>query len=465
MSKDVLSENGCDLKAIRQNLDERLFSLARPKEVILEYLAMKKLEGNPRPILCLVGPHGIGKRTLIRCMAEALRQEVVPIPIGSRPAKEMRIGEVAARIVQSSTYIKKKNPVFLLEGIDKLNPTFQGETHRKLIEVIELTQDYALKKEELENTIDVSRAIFIATATNLASISAVLLNQMEIVEIEGYTEEEKVRIALGYIVPAEAGKSGLSGKLDFSAGAIVRIIRNYTRESGVERLSRLIRIICGRLAREQVEAGTGLRFELGAEDVPGYLGAAIFDYPAARIKEEIGAVTVLGYSENGGFLLDLEVLLIPGKGKRIFTGNLDRLFQESAMVAVDNLRSRQKQLGIEEDFHTKYDIHFHMLNGKIPKHGVSAGLAILCALFSALTKRPIKAEIGLSGEITLHGKVLGVGNIREKVMAAVRSGLKTVIIPEENKKDLKGVLPGLSDRLDIVFVDDVESAIKSVFSL
>lgn len=468
-----MSEKEMDLQLIRRNLDERLFGLHRPKEVILECLAVKKLKGT-YPILCLVGPRGVGKRTLVRCIAEVLGQQVIPITIGSRLSekenildkKGLSLGEVAARIVQSSFYIKKENPIFLLEGIDKLNPTFQGEICRTLTEVIELTQDYALKKGELENSIDFSKAIFIATATNLASIPAILFNQMEIVQIEGYTEEEKVRIALDYIVPREAKGCGLEEKLEFSTEAIPRIIRNYTREAGVEGLSRYIQIICRRFARAHAGEWLDSTIRLRAEEVPQYLGAALFDYPVARIKEEIGTVTVLGFSgDNGGVLLELEVLLIAGKGKMIFTGNSDQLFQESAMVAIDCLRSRQEQLGITQDFHIKYDIHFHIHNGKIPKYGLCAGLPILCALFSALTKRPIKGEIALSGEITLHGKVRAVGNIREKVMAAVRSGLRTVVIPQENEKDLEKILPGLLGRLKVIFVDDIEKVIQSVFSI
>ncbi|GIX37643.1 MAG: Lon protease [Silanimonas sp.] len=456
-----------DLKLAQQVLDADHFGLEKVKERILEYLAVQsrvaKMKG---PILCLVGPPGVGKTSLGQSIARATNRKFVRMALGGvRDEAEIRghrrtyIGSMPGRIVQNLNKVGSKNPLFMLDEIDKMSMDFRGDPSSALLEVLDPEQNHAFNDHYLEVDLDLSEVMFVATSNSL-NIPGPLLDRMEIIRIPGYTEEEKLNIAKRYLLPKQLKANGLKdGELEVAESALQDVVRYYTRESGVRGLEREIAKICRKVVKEIALAGppkvskkTGkpvarkpVRVDSG--NVHKYLGVRRYDFGRAEAQNEIGLVTGLAWTEVGGDLLQIEASLTPGKGNLLLTGQLGEVMQESVKAAYTVVRSRSLALGIDPEFHQKFDTHVHVPEGATPKDGPSAGIGMVTALVSALAKVPVRADVAMTGEITLRGRVLPIGGLKEKLLAALRGGIRTVVIPEENRKDLadlpKPVLEGL----------------------
>jgi len=456
-----------DLKRAEEILEEDHHGLEKVKERIVEYLAVqqrvKKIKG---PILCLVGPPGVGKTSIGRSIARATRREFGRMSLGGvRDEAEIRghrrtyIGSMPGKIMQTLIRVKKNNPLFLLDEIDKMSMDFRGDPASALLEVLDPEQNHTFQDHYLEVDFDLSRVMFVATSNTL-DIPPALLDRMEVIRIPGYTEDEKLAIAERYLVPKQMKNSGLGeGELVLKADAVREIIRTYTREAGVRNLEREIAKICRKVVKELQTDAQGETIEVGADELEHYLGVRRFRYGRAEEKDQVGQVTGLAWTEVGGELLNVEASVMPfGKGKLSHTGQLGDVMQESVQAALTVVRSRAPALGLEPGFHEKRDIHIHVPEGATPKDGPSAGIAACTALVSTLTGIPVKADVGMTGEITLRGEVLPIGGLKEKLLAAHRGGLKTVIIPEENRKDLTEIPENIRGALDIrpvQWIDDV----------
>jgi len=456
-----------DLKAAQQVLDADHFGLEKVKDRILEYLAVQsrvsKMKG---PILCLVGPPGVGKTSLGQSIAKATNRKFVRMSLGGvRDEAEIRghrrtyIGSMPGRIVQNLNKIGSKNPLFVLDEIDKMSMDFRGDPSSALLEVLDPEQNHSFNDHYLEVDLDLSEVMFVATSNSL-NIPGPLLDRMEIIRIPGYTEEEKLNIATRYLLPKQLKANGLKdGELGVAESALQDVVRYYTRESGVRSLEREIAKICRKVVKEIALAGpmpvakkTGKPaarkpVKVDAKNLDKYLGVRKYDFGRAEAQNEVGLVTGLAWTEVGGDLLQIEASLSPGKGALLLTGQLGDVMQESAKAAYTVVRSRSAAFGIDPDFHQKFDTHVHVPEGATPKDGPSAGIGMVTSLVSALTKVPVRADVAMTGEITLRGRVLPIGGLKEKLLAALRGGIRTVIIPEENRKDLvdlpKSVLQGL----------------------
>jgi ATP-dependent Lon protease len=447
-----------DLKKAEEILEADHYGLEKVKERILEYLAVQqrvdKLKG---PILCLVGPPGVGKTSLGQSIARATNRKFVRISLGGvRDEAEIRghrrtyIGSLPGKIIQSMAKVKVKNPLFMLDEVDKMSMDFRGDPSSALLEVLDPEQNHTFNDHYLEVDYDLSEVMFVATANTL-NIPPPLLDRMEVIRLSGYTEDEKVNIATKYLVPKQLRANGLKpDEIVISEAAVRDIIRYYTREAGVRNLEREISKICRKVTKALVLGETKTkRIVITPRSLEKYLGVRRYRYGVAEQANQIGQVTGLAWTEVGGELLTVEAVIVPGKGKLTITGKLGDVMQESIQAALSVVRARSAKLGIPVDFYQKHDFHVHVPEGAIPKDGPSAGIAMCVAIVSALTKIPVRADVAMTGEITLRGEVLPIGGLKEKLLAAHRGNIKTVLIPEENRKDLVEIPKNVRDSLDI----------------
>ena len=446
-----------DLAMAESVLEEDHYGLEKVKERILEYLAVqqrvKKLKG---PILCLVGPPGVGKTSLGRSIARATGRDFTRMSLGGvRDEAEIRghrrtyIGSLPGKIIQNLAKLSVRNPLFLLDELDKMSMDFRGDPSSALLEVLDPEQNHAFSDHYLEVDFDLSDVMFVATA-NTMNIPAPLLDRMEVIRIPGYTEDEKINIAMRYLLPKQIESNGLEpDEISISENAIRDIVRYYTREAGVRNLEREISKICRKVVKELVLHNKGKKITVTPRNLEKYLGVKRFRYGRAEEYDQVGQVTGLAWTEVGGELLTIESAIVPGKGKMIHTGQLGEVMQESIHAATTVVRSRAELLGIDPEFHQKYDIHIHVPEGATPKDGPSAGVGMCTALVSALTDIPVRADVAMTGEITLRGEVLPIGGLKEKLLAAHRGGISIVLIPEENRKDLADMPRNVQDTLDI----------------
>jgi ATP-dependent Lon protease len=446
-----------DLAAAENILEEDHFGLEKVKERILEYLAVqqrvKKLKG---PILCLVGPPGVGKTSLGRSIARATGRKFTRMSLGGvRDEAEIRghrrtyIGSLPGKIIQNLAKLSVRNPLFLLDEMDKMSMDFRGDPSSALLEVLDPEQNNSFGDHYLEVDFDLSDVMFVATA-NTMNIPAPLLDRMEVIRIPGYTEDEKINIAMRYLLKKQIELNGLKEtEISISENAIRDIVRYYTREAGVRNLEREISKICRKVVKELVLHKKGKKISVTPRNIEKYLGVKRFRYGRVEENDQVGQVTGLAWTEVGGELLTIESTMVSGKGKMIHTGQLGDVMQESIHAAMTVVRSRSGSLGIEPDFYQKYDIHIHVPEGATPKDGPSAGVGMCTALVSALTNIPVRADVAMTGEITLRGEVLPIGGLKEKLLAAHRGGMSIVLIPEENRKDLAEIPRNVKDKLDI----------------
>lgn len=473
-----------DLKVAQDTLDADHFGLDKVKDRILEYLAVqsrvKQMKG---PILCLVGPPGVGKTSLGQSIAKATNRKFVRMSLGGvRDEAEIRghrrtyVGSMPGRIVQNLNKVGSRNALFVLDEIDKMSMDFRGDPSSALLEVLDPEQNNAFNDHYLEVDLDLSEVMFVATSNSL-NIPGPLLDRMEVIRIPGYTEDEKLNIAMRYLVPKQLKANGLKPEeLEIEADAIQDVVRYYTRESGVRNLEREVAKICRKVVKEialggpaplakPAKAGKKAAAKkkalvvVNGKNLEKYLGVRRFDFGRAEEQNEIGLVTGLAWTEVGGDLLQIESTLVPGKGALILTGQLGNVMKESASAALSVVRSRAERLGIDAEFLQKHDVHVHVPDGATPKDGPSAGIAMVTSLVSMLTKVPIRAEVAMTGEITLRGRVTAIGGLKEKLLAALRGGITTVIIPEENRKDLADIPANVTRDLKIIPVKWIEEVL------
>ena len=449
-----------DINKAEAILEDDHYGLEKVKERILEYLAVqqrvKKLKG---PILCLVGPPGVGKTSLGRSIARATNRKFVRMSLGGmRDEAEIRghrrtyVGSMPGKIVQNMAKIKTRNPLILLDEIDKMAADFRGDPASALLEVLDPEQNSTFNDHYLEVDYDLSEVMFVTTANSL-NISPPLLDRMEVIRISGYTEDEKINIATKYLLAKQIKNNGLKNKeISITETAIRDIVRYYTREAGVRSLEREIAKICRKVVKQilsQSETENAKKISVTSRNIEKYLGVKRFRFGKAEDQDQVGQVTGLAWTEVGGELLTIESAVVPGKGKETFTGQLGDVMQESIKAAVTVIRSRSQQLGIDPEFYSENDIHFHVPEGATPKDGPSAGVGMCTSLVSALTGIPVKASVAMTGEITLRGEVLPIGGLKEKLLAALRGGIETVLIPHENERDLAEIPDNIKQSLTI----------------
>ncbi len=455
------TDDNLDIAHAAEVLEEHHYGLPKAKDRILEYIAVRNLKPKRtrQPILCFVGPPGTGKTSLGKSIAEALGRKFVRVSLGGvRDEAEIRghrrtyIGALPGRILQTMKRAGTINPVFMLDEVDKLGNDFRGDPSAALLEVLDPEQNYAFSDHYLELPYDLSKVLFITTANTLATIPPALLDRMEVIEFPGYVEEEKIHIARRFLIPRQMEESGLSEEdIRFTDAALRRVIREYTNEAGVRNLEREIGRICRKVARLKAE---GKRFphRITGRTVARFLGPAMYFDMEAETEDEVGVAMGLAWTVTGGEVMPVEVLLMDGKGDLRITGQIGDVMQESAQAALSYLKAHRTDFGLEAEAFEKTDIHIHVPEGAVPKDGPSAGVTMAVALISAFTHRPVRHEVAMTGEITLRGKVLPVGGVREKVLAAHRHGLKTVILPERNLKDLEDVPKSALQALRVVAV-------------
>ncbi|QRG69368.1 endopeptidase La [Brevibacillus choshinensis] len=462
------TEDNLDIKHAEEVLDEDHYGLEKPKERVLEYLAVQKLVNSMRgPILCLVGPPGVGKTSLARSVARALGREFVRISLGGvRDEAEIRghrrtyVGALPGRIIQGMKQAGTINPVFLLDEIDKLASDFRGDPASALLEVLDPNQNDKFSDHYIEETYDLTNVMFITTANSLDTIPRPLLDRMEVISISGYTELEKLNILRGYLLPKQMEDHGLGkDKLQMNEDAMLKLVRLYTREAGVRNLNREAANVC-RKAAKIIVGGEKKRVVVTAKTLEALLGKPRYRYGLAEKKDQVGSVTGLAWTQAGGDTLNVEVSILAGKGKLTLTGQLGDVMKESAQAAFSYIRSRASEWGIDPEFHEKNDIHIHVPEGAIPKDGPSAGITMATALVSALTGIPVKKEVGMTGEITLRGRVLPIGGLKEKCMSAHRAGLTTIILPKDNEKDIEDIPESVREALTFYPVEHLDEVLR-----
>jgi ATP-dependent Lon protease len=458
------TEDRLDVTAAEQILNEDHYGLEKVKERILEYLAVcqltKQLKG---PILCLIGPPGVGKTSLAKSVARAINRKFVRFSLGGvRDEAEIRghrrtyVGALPGKIIQIMKQAGSKNPVILLDEVDKMSTDFRGDPSSALLEVLDPEQNCAFGDHYLEVAFDLSKVLFITTANTYQGIPRPLLDRMEVISISGYTEEEKLEIAKRHLLPKQTKDHGMEMEDLILPESVLRMVINgYTRESGVRSLERQLAGICRKAAREIVQ--TAKRpVRVSKANLHKFLGTVKYRYNMAEEEDQVGLATGLAWTEVGGDILMIEVTLVKGKGQLILTGKLGEVMRESAQAAYSYIRSRAQELGIQEDFYEHYDLHIHIPEGAIPKDGPSAGITIATAIVSALTNRPVRKDVAMTGEITLRGRVLPIGGLKEKVLAAHRGGIKKVIVPRENQRDLEEIPANVTRKVDIELVESMD---------
>lgn len=462
------TEDIIDLAHSEEILNNDHYGLEKVKERVLEYLAVQKLTNSLKgPILCLVGPPGVGKTSLARSIATSLNRNFVRVSLGGvRDESEIRghrrtyVGAMPGRIIQGMKKAKTVNPVFLLDEIDKMSNDFRGDPSAALLEVLDPEQNHNFSDHYIEEPYDLSKVMFVATANTLSSIPGPLLDRMEIISIAGYTELEKVHIAREHLLPKQLKEHGLrKGNLQVRDEALLEIIRYYTREAGVRTLERQIAKVCRKVAKIIVTAERK-RIVVTEKKIVDLLGKHIFRYGQAEKTDQVGMATGLAYTAAGGDTLAIEVSVAPGKGKLILTGKLGDVMKESAQAAFSYIRSRAEELQIDPNFHEKNDIHIHVPEGAVPKDGPSAGITMATALISALTGIPVSKEVGMTGEITLRGRVLPIGGLKEKTLSAHRAGLTKIILPAENEKDLDDIPESVKENLTFVLASHLDEVLE-----
>jgi len=466
------TENKFTLMESENILEEDHYGLKKVKERIIEYLAVQLLaKKNKGPILCLVGPPGVGKTSIAKSVARATNRKFVRISLGGvRDEAEIRghrrtyIGAMPGKIIQSLKKAGSNNPVFCLDEVDKLSSDFRGDPSSALLEVLDPEQNIAFNDNYLDVDYDLSDVMFITTANVLQTIPAPLQDRMEVIRIAGYTELEKLQIAKKFLVAKQREANGLLPEnIEFSRGALLRIIRQYTREAGVRNLEREIASVCRKVAKEIVNNGNKKKLIISSKSIPKYLGVPKYRHGEIEGKSEIGLTIGLAWTEVGGELLVIEASIMEGTGKMVMTGKLGDVMQESVQAALTYIRARAEQFGLPKNFYNKIDIHVHVPEGAIPKDGPSAGIAMATSIASALMKKKVRSDMAMTGEITLRGRVLPIGGLKEKILAAHRGNIKMVIIPKDNEKDLAEVPQNVQNALKIVFVDHVDEVFKIAF--
>lgn len=447
-----------DLGNAQINLDEDHYGLEKVKERIVEYLAVQNRVGKSKaPILCLVGPPGVGKTSLGQSIAKAVNRKFVRMALGGvRDEAEIRghrrtyIGSMPGKILQNMTKVNSNNPLFLLDEVDKMGQDLRGDHSSALLEVLDPEQNHTFTDHYAEIEYDLSDVMFVATANSM-NIPEPLLDRMEIIRLAGYTEQEKVSIAHKYLIPKQFKNNGLKkSELNITERAVKDIVQFYTREAGVRRLEQEIAKICRKVVKAIATMKNPTKFIVSNKNIADYLGVKVYDIGLAAKKNQVGQVTGLAWTQVGGELLTIEAVELPGKGKTILTGKLGDVMQESIHAALSVVRNRAKRLGIDELFHEKKDIHIHFPEGATPKDGPSAGIGITTAIISSLTGIPVRSDVAMTGEITLRGEVLPIGGLKEKLLAAHRGNIKTVIIPEQNAKDLADIPDEIKSQMEII---------------
>ncbi|TWI57074.1 endopeptidase La [Halalkalibacter nanhaiisediminis] len=462
------TEDQLDVIRAEEILNEDHYGLEKVKERVLEYLAVQQLTRELKgPILCLAGPPGVGKTSLARSIARSLNRNFVRISLGGvRDEAEIRghrrtyVGAMPGRVIQGMKKAGSINPVFLLDEIDKMANDFRGDPSAALLEVLDPEQNNTFSDHYIEEPYDLSKVMFVTTANNISTIPGPLLDRMEIISIAGYTEVEKIQIAKNHLLPKQMKDHGLTkGMLQVKEEAIQKVVRYYTREAGVRSLERQLASLCRKTAKKIV-SNEKKRVILTPKIVEEMLGKPRFRYGLAEVEDQIGAATGLAYTSAGGDTLSIEVSVAPGKGKLTLTGKLGDVMKESAQAAFSYIRSRSEELKIDPSFNEKNDIHIHVPEGATPKDGPSAGITMATALVSALTGRPVKKEVGMTGEITLRGRVLPIGGLKEKSMSAHRAGLTTIIIPKDNEKDLEDIPESVRNDLQYILVSHLDEVLE-----
>lgn len=458
-----------DLNNVQHILDEDHYGLDKVKKRIIEYLAVKQKTGNLKaPILCFYGPPGVGKTSLGRSIARALGRKFVKSSLGGvsdeaeiRGHRRTYVGSMPGRIIQGMRKAKTTNPVFLLDEIDKIGSSYKGDPSSALLEVLDPEQNFAFNDNYIEEPYDLSNVLFICTANYLGNIPEPLRDRLELIEVNSYTLIDKMHIAKEHLIKKEMDANGLKeSDITFEDDALAYIIERYTREAGVRELERKISSICRRVVVNLVSKKRKTKEIITIKKVKEYLGTEIFDSTAKEKGAQVGVVTGLAYTEFGGDILPIEVNNFPGKGNLVLTGKLGDVMKESCSIAYDYIKANAKKYGIDDEVFAKNDLHIHFPEGAVPKDGPSAGCAITVAIISCLTNHPVSGDIAMTGEVTLRGKALAIGGLREKSLAALRSGIKKIIIPSENKKHVSELPKEVKDNLEIIYMDSVDKAIE-----
>jgi ATP-dependent Lon protease len=466
-----MDEEKLDLTEAQRILDEDHYGLEKVKERVLEYLAVHKLTDKMRgPILCFVGPPGVGKTSIGKSISRSHGRKFIRMSLGGvRDEAEIRghrrtyVGALPGRIIQSISQAGTRNPVFMMDEVDKVGADFRGDPTSALLEVLDPEQNNSFQDHYLEAPFDLSDTMFITTANLLDTIPPALQDRMEVIHFPGYTEDEKLNIAVQYLVPKQVAEHGLTAsRLAVEESALHEIIRRYTREAGVRGLERQIASICRQVARKVVEGHKG-KTRVTARTLHKYLGPPRFRFGLAEERDEVGTATGLVWTEVGGDVIFVEATMMDGKGELTMTGQLGEVMRESAQAALSYIRAHAKEIGIAPDFHDKVDVHIHVPAAAIPKDGPSAGITMATALASALVGHPVRREVAMTGEITLRGHVLPIGGLKEKLLAAHRAGIKTVLIPKDNVRDLDLLPPHVRDEMEIVPVERMDQVLDRAF--
>ena len=461
------SQDSSDLKNAKIMLDEDHYGLEKIKERILEYLAIRVLAPEAKaPIICFVGPPGVGKTSFAQSIARCLNKKFVRISLGGihdeaeiRGHRRTYIGSMPGRFIEAVAHAKTKNPLILLDEIDKVGSDFRGDPASALLEALDPEQNKAFHDNYIDIPFDLSKVFFVATANTVSTIPAALLDRMELIELSGYTEEEKVQIAKKYLVPRQKERNGLkAGDIRFTDGLLRRVIRSYTREAGVRELERTIGSLCRKVGKEIV-LQEGTLPALSVKTIEKYLGPVKFMPMAEEHPSQVGRVNGLAWTMAGGEGLDTEAITIKGKGNLILTGQLGDVMKESAETAYTYIRSRAKELGLTENFYETLDTHIHLPEGAVPKDGPSAGITMATAMASAYTGRKVRGDTAMTGEITLTGEVLPIGGVKEKVLAASQFGIKQILLPEKNKRDMEEIPKSVKDKLQFVYVKNIDDVL------